>query len=278
MDLRDISRSFDFDPLYDAYTGVYLYDGQFATYEGGQLDGSFIRRRTVSLAPEYVLPDRRVVMLYGEPWVLSDPIRDGFGGEVIRQTMSARKCHGKYAILSAAELVLGTLTPREAYAFSRWTKNTADAATSNLEPYYEFSFSATEASVTSKFIVLDGVLWHTRMSAQIAEGFLFSEADLLTEDLVTQGKVQVTKTSVDQITLQETVLSKFTGVLVQRYQFFKKLDQAQESNYAGDMTLIVAKVSDPEPEGSYTLAGKTWSILDLEDLGDGWAVHIRRIE
>lgn len=278
MDIAMASVFFDNDPLYDAYTGDYLYDGQFATYDGSQLDGSFVRRRTVSLAPDLVLPARRVVKLFDEPWVLSDPIRDGFYGEQVRQTMSARKAHGLYGIVTAGELAEGLPVLREAYAFCRWTKNTADAATSNLEPYFEFSFSITETKLDRKFFILNNKIWHSRMATEIAEGFQFAEADLLVNEDEQFLRVEAEKPGKrDPVSLVEAPGSFHKGVVVNRYQFFTKLDQAQENNYHGDKTLIVAKAPELETAGNLKIDGQRWTILAREDLNDGWGLHIRRV-
>jgi hypothetical protein len=278
MDLAVASSFFDNDPLYDAYTGVYLYDGQFATYDGAQLDGSFIRRRTVSLAPELVLPARRVVTLYDEQWVLSDPIRDGFQGQVIRQTMSARKCHHLYSILNAAELLQAPATPRQAYAFSRWTKNTAEAATSELEPYYEFSFALSETDLYGKFFKVGDNIWHARMASEVAEGFMFVEADLLAGGEKPGGPVTVERPGVrDPITLTNSPSTQHPGLLIERYQFFRRLDQAQPLNYAGDKTLIVEDIPEFEHQGEVVIAGETWTVLARQKLEGGYGLHIRRV-
>lgn len=278
MDLADASVFFDDDPLYEAYTGDYLYEGQFATYDGSQLDGSFIRRRTVSLAPDLVVPYRRVVTLYGEQWVLSDPIRDGFYGEVVRQTMSARKCHALYSIMTAGELATLSPATRTAYGFCNWKKNLADASTTNLEPYFEFSFASTEPSIERKFFVEGGRIWHSRVGVEITEGFMFAEADELVGQEGDTGRVLVSvEGEPDPVTLQTVQGPAVPAVMVQRYQFFTKGDQAQEPNYPEDKTLIVAKAGMPNPKGNLKISGHTWSILANQDLSDGWGLHIRRV-
>ena len=276
MDLSRVSRRYDNDELYDAYTGDFLYKGQFATYEGGQLDGSFIRRRTVSIAPELALPPRRVVTLFNEQWVLSDPIVDGFHGKPIRQTMSARKCHGLYQILTVEELLNPVQGARSAYAFCRWVSNTADAATTEYEPFYEFSLSATEESVSQRFLYDGEKLWHTRMSAEISEGFLFAEADLLTEFLPASQVTVASPGTIDPVTLVPSGGPSYTGILVERYMFYRKTDQAQESNYHGDKTLLVAESSSPAKTGTVEINGTKWAILATENIAGGYALHVRR--
>lgn len=277
MDLSMISTFFDNDPLYDAYTGLYLYDGQFATYDGSQLDGSFVRRRTVSLGADLELPPRRVVTLYGEQWVLSDPIKDGFCGDVVRQTMSARKCHHLYGIMTAGQLAEDLPPVREAYGFARWTKNTADAATSELEPYYEFSFALSEVGIAGKFFTAGGNIWHARMATEVSEGFMFAEADCLTTDGDPTIRIEIERPGAkDPVTLQAGPSTFHKAVIIERYQFFRKLDQAQQNNYHGDKTLVVAKAPELEGQGSVLIAGKAWEVIGRQDLGDGWALHIRR--
>lgn len=279
MKLKNLAAHYDRDKVYDAYTGAYLFKAQFSSFDGSQLDGSFIRRRTVSMRPEYVLPPRRVITLYGEQWVLSEPIKDGFNSAPVRQTMSARKCHGLYQIKTAHELALGITAPRSAYAYRSFVRATQDATETYMEPYTEFSFALTEASMDKCFIVQNSRVWSPRFETDNSEGFKYIEADeVVSEGDVSESYVQVQgKKEYDPVEMTEISSLTFTALLIDRYVLFKKLDQAQESNYAGDKTLIVSKSSDPNPQGYYDIGTGRWSILALHDLGDGWAVHVRKI-
>lgn len=277
MNLRDISTAFDNDPLYDAYSGLYLYDGQFSTYDGSQLDGSFIRRRTVSLAPELELPPRRVVNLYGENWVLSDPIVDGFKGIPVRQTMSARKCHKLYTLATALELLKGTST-RQLYGFERWVKSTQDATTSQFDPYYEFSFSSTEKNLLGRFLIAGNMVWHPRVVAEVAEGFTVVEADIIAGGEKPNEAVVIERPGKrDPVTLQQLPSTQHKGLFIERYQFFTKNDQAQPFNYAGDRTLIVEKIPEFATQGEVIAGGTTWAVVAMEEILDGYALHVRRV-
>lgn len=278
LDLGMAAGYFDNDPLYDAYSGAYLYDGQFASYDGSQLDGSFVRRRTVSLVPELALPPRRVVTLYGEQWVLSDPITDGFLGETIRRTMSARKCHALYKIVTASQLLGLEPETRSAYGFSRWIKGTADAQTSELEPYFEFSFSLTEEPMRDMFLTDSGRVWHVRMDTDIAEGFRMVQCD----EIVTAGEVQTAYVEfelpgeLDPVSLDTLPGTKHPAVMTERYMLFKKLDQAQPNNYANDKTLIVGSGVDV-PQVPVTIRGEEWSVIASQPIPGGLALHIRKV-
>lgn len=277
MNLGMLSAHFDRDPLYDAYTGDYLYKGQFATYDGSQLDGSFVRRRTVSLAPNLVLPARRVVKLFDENWVLSDPITDGFNGKPVRQTMSARKCHRLYKIANASELLNATAT-RELYGFERWLKSTQDATSSQYEPFYEFSFSKTEKDLYGKFITADGLIWHARSVAEVAEGFVVAEADLVAGGERFNEVVTVERQGEkDPVTLQVGASTFHKGLFIERYQFYSRLDQAQPLNYAGDRTLIVEAIPEFEKQVEVSVNSVKWTVLARESIQGGYALHVRRV-
>lgn len=276
MSFVDVASFFNNDPLYDAYTGDYLYDGQFATYNESQLGAAFNRRRTVELRPEYVLPPRRVVDNYGEKWVLSEPIIDGFMGQPVRQTMSARKVEGLFEVKTAAELVLGTPGSLSFYAYMRWTKGTVSPDTVKEEPYHEFSFSLTEQEVGKRFLVLGDRVWSPRMEAVVAEGFKMIEADEIIESTNTGARVTVTEIEpIDPVTLERVEGATFPGLLLKRYNFFTKSDEAEPELYSGDMTLVTAKVSQPNPQGTVEINSVPWNILGKQDLGDGWALHVR---
>ena len=274
MRIRRISKRFDKDQLYDAYTGDILFKGQFATFEGRQVDGTFNRRRTVSYSPDYSLPPRRCVTVYGEVWIMSEPMIDGFQGEPVRVTCSARKSNGLFQVLTAGELLNKTGT-REAHVFLRYLKGTAEPGSSNLQPYYEASLSLTETNLAGKFYTDGNIILHGRMEANAAEGFSVVECDMIGGS---EAWVKVKLPGVfDPVELTEVPGAEIVGLLVERYSFFTKYDQAQENNYHGDKTLIVSKSSMAVPEGSLTLQGSTLPILGVEDLGDGWALHVRKV-
>ena len=274
MRIERLSRRFDKDQLYDAYTGDELFKAQFATFEGRQVDGTFNRRRTVSYSPDHNLPPRRCVELYGEVWIMSEPMVDGFQGEPVRVTCSARKSNGLHKILTAGELLEGTGT-REAHVFLRYLKGTSEPATSYLQPYYEASLSLTETELAAKFYTDGNSILHGRMAANAAEGFNVVECDLI-GDSTSWVKVEVPGTF-DPVELVETAGAEIDGLLVERYSFYRKTDQAQENNYHGDKTLIVSKSALPAPEGTLKIGGTSSPILGVEDLGDGWALHVRRL-
>lgn len=278
MSFADVAGFFNNDPLYDGYTGDYLYDGQFATYNESQLGAAFNRRRTLELSPTYALPPRRVVESYGERWVLAEPIFDGFMGEVVRQTMSARKVEGLFSVLTAAELVLGSQPARTFYAYMRWTKGTVSPETTAEEPYHEFSISLTEDFIGKKFLKLGNRVWSPRLEAIVAEGFKMIEAD----EIVTEGSTDhaVTVASLgeaDPVTLNQTVSATYPGLLVKRYNFFQKSDEASQDIYVGDRTLVIAKSSEPDPKGALLVNADLWNILARQDLDDGWALHVRKV-
>ena len=274
MRIRRISKRFDKDQLYDAYTGATLFKGQFATFEGRQVDGTFNRRRTVSYSPDHSLPPRRCVKVYDEVWIMSEPMVDGFQGEPVRVTCSARKSNGLFQVLTAGEL-LNKVGTREAHAFLRYLKGTAEPGSSSLQPYYEASLSLTETDLAGKFYTDGNIILHGRMEANAAEGFSVVECDMIGGS---EAWVKVKLPGVfDPVELTEVPGAEIDGLLVERYSFFTKYDQAQENNYHGDKTLIVSKSSMAVPEGSLTLQGSTLPILGVEDLGDGWALHVRKV-
>ena len=205
---------------------------------------------------------------------MSEPMIDGFQGEPVRVTCSARKSNGLFNVLTAGEL-LGKTGTREAHVFLRYLKGTAEPGSSNLQPYYEASLSLTETNLAGKFYTDGNIILHGRMEANAAEGFNVVECDMVGGS---EAWVKVKLPGVfDPVELTEVPGAEIGGLLVERYSFFTKYDQAQENNYHGDKTLIVSKSSMAVPEGSLTLQGSTLPILGVEDLGDGWALHVRKV-
>ena len=205
---------------------------------------------------------------------MSEPMVDGFQGEPVRVTCSARKSNGLFKVLTAGELLENSGT-REAHVFLRYLKGTAEPGSSSLQPYYEASLSLTETNLAGKFYTDGNIILHGRMEANAAEGFSVVECDMIGGS---EAWVKVKLPGVfDPVELTEVPGAEIDGLLVERYSFFTKYDQAQENNYHGDKTLIVSKSKMAVPEGSLTLQGSTLPILGVEDLGDGWALHVRKV-
>ena len=131
MKLHKAAKFFDRDPVKDGYTGNFLFKGQFASYEGNQMDGTVQRRRILSIAPEIVLPDRRVVEIYDEKWVVGTPLTDGWEGTPIRRTVICKLVTDEGWIMSPEAYVTESANTVAAKWNVEYLKNTVNTQSSS---------------------------------------------------------------------------------------------------------------------------------------------------
>lgn len=281
MKLKNAARYFDNDSVTDGYSGVPLFKAQFSSFEESAPDGSFSRRRTVSVAPEVAPADRRVVMVQGLRWIMGELVTDGFKDKPIRKTASAKEVTDLFTLLTPGEAALrsptGTAT---AYGHMRYLKDTVNSLTeSAYNPQYDVSFAITEDIQVGKFIRSARGLLHVRSVQFANEGYWTATSDELSRtpepnsaevDVVFSGEY-------DPVTEAYGTSTSVTGILIDLYKLYDFKTQADPRNQAGDMTLIIAKSSlTPSPGQELTLTGETWKAIRYTSYADAWNLQIRR--
>ena len=280
MKFSKVATFFDRDSVYDAYTGAFLFKAQFASFDGSQPDGSFSRRRTVSVAPGVAQPPRDVVTVHGEKWIVGQYISDGFFDKPVRKTASAKQVTGKFDIVSPAEAALNLPTTRWAYGQAVYLKDTVNTPTnSDYSPQYEISFGPTERVPDEIFLRTDTDTYHVRTVYAALEGFTIATADQIgTTDFGDNRFVQVFfNGSIDPMTEMSMPGVATTGILLYAYKLYTHVTEADPMNRPGDKTLIVAKSAVTPISGTELNIGPdTYRIFSVQSYYDSWSLRIRR--
>lgn len=281
MNLHQAAKYFDRDSVYDGYTGALLFKAQITSYDGSQADGSFLRRRTISLAPGLVMPDRRVGLIHGERWLFGTPVNDGWEDSPIRQTASSKSATDLFTIAMPGELLLGTAT-RQAYGHARPLKDTVNTSTdSEYDAQYEVSFGVNELEIAGCFLKSDRLLLHVRVTKFEPEGFVAASADDLATELDASGHgtalvdVEIPG-AYDPITDLESPGTVIKGILMDMYKLYQYSEQANETNTRGDYTLLVPMATDVGTGTHVVIAGYKYMIVTKQKYLDAWNLHIRR--
>lgn len=283
MNLHQAAKYFDRDSVYDGYTGDFLFKAQFTSYDGSQADGSFLRRRTISIAPGIVMPDRRVGLVHGERWVLGTPIVDGWMDSPIRGTASSKLATDLFTIQTPGKLLGGAAGARTAYAHTRPLKDTVNTTTdSEYDAQYEVTFGVNELGLGGHFLVSDRLMLHVRAVELPPEGFIEVIADDLNSELDAWGNqsgivdVQLSAGSYDPITELETPGATVKGVLMDMYKLYQYNEQADSTNTRGDLTLLLQNTVNITTGSEITIGNVKYRVITKQPYLDAWNLHIRK--
>ena len=280
MHLKRIAKFFDRDPVYDGYTGNFLYKAQYASYEGNTLDGGFVRRRTVSMAPEIVLPTRRVGSTYGELWIIGNTVIDGFYSEPIRKTASAKLVTELFQIMTPGEAASHAGSQTTAYACTEFLKNTVNTPMdAEYDPQYTVSFGASETLTKGMFLKSDKLYLSVRTVQANIEGFIELVADQLainngSWDTDPEVVVEL-QGPMDPITEQPAPSTSHTGLFMDMYKLYQYATTADPLSKPGDKSLITG--TKFAAGDRLSISGEAWLVLTVQAYHDAYLSHIRRI-
>jgi hypothetical protein len=277
MELHDVARVFDNDALYDAYTGEYLFDGQLSSYDDSTSDGATIRRRILSFAPEYSLPDRRVVAIYGEHWLAGAHVDDGFQGTPIRRQATLKRADHQFNILTpsqACTAASGTL----AYAQRLYFKDTANALTdAEYDAFWNIFFAPSEPIVKGTFLRDEGgTLYRVRNNYLPTEGLRVCQCD----ELDSNARLSVVFDSGTYNPVTETRSGGTTtvnGIWVELPKFFRFRHRSEQDTQAGDISVFIPTSYTPKVGDTFTMDGLKWQVLTFQAELDAWALHARLV-
>lgn len=281
MKLKNAAKYFDTDSVYDAYSGDYLFKAQFSTFEGASPDGSFHRRRTVSVAPEVVAAPRRVVTVQGTTWIMGELIAEGFKDKPIRKSSSAKEVTGLYDLLTPGQAALREPAGiKQLYGHANYLKDTVNSLTdSAYDPQYEVTFAFPEVIQAGNFLRSLEHFLHIRTVQFANEGYWIATADEIAA-APTQNSCEVAVVlagTFNPITESYGVGTSTTGILLDMYKLYNFNTQADPRNQAGDMSLLVAKTAiTPLAGQTLEVAGEEWRNIRFTSYHDAWNIQIRR--
>lgn len=281
MKLKNAAKYFDNDTVYDSYTGKLLFKAQFSSYEGASPDGSFVRRRTISVAPGTKPAARRVVTVQGERWIMGSLMTDTFKDKPIRQSCSAKIVNGNFTLLTPARAALRNYAGGlQMYGFSRYLKDTVNSnSDSDYDPFYDVSFGETEVVPDGYFLRSSDQYFHIRSTQLLTDGFVNVACDELALDKGAVKNCEVTVIlagAVNPITEVASAGVTTTGLLLDMYKLYAYQTQADELNKAGDMSLVLAKTVAIQAGQAITIGTQPWRIIGFTAYHDAWNVHVRR--
>ena len=278
MKLKSAARYFDNDTVTDGYTGALLFKAQFSSFEQASPDGSFQRRRVVSLAPDIAPASRRVVVVQGMRRVMGELVTDAFKDKPIRQTSAAKEATDLFTLLTPAQAALKNMGTA-IYGHKQYLKDTVNSVTdSNYDPQYEIFFGITENLKAGYFLKSAQQYLHIRSLLYANEGYWVAVSDELATNPATDAEVTAAFAGVyDPVTETHAAGVTTTGIMLDMYKLYNFNTEADPRNQAGDMSLIVAKSAvTPKADQLITIAGVNWKNIKFTPYFDAWNIQLRR--
>ena len=281
MKLKNAAKYFDWDTVYDGYTGIPLFKAQFSSFEGQSPDGSFNRRRTVSVASDAMPAARRVVKVQGVRWIMGELVIDTFKDKQIRCNASAKEVTELFTILTPGQAALKSLSGlADAYAHSDYLKSTVNSiSTSQQQPAYDVYFASVESLKPGYFLRSPIRLCSVRSVYWANEGYWVAQADELMRYAASEeAEVSVTLAGAfDPVTETYGLGTTTTGVMVPMVYLYQYNTEIDPRNQAGDMSLIVAKSAVTPTAGQIiTINSESWRNVKFTELYDAWNIQVRR--
>jgi hypothetical protein len=280
MDLSVAAGFFDDQPVYDAYTGDLLYNGQPDLHDLSERDAATGWRRTMS-SIDLVESTRGAVRLEEEVFLTGRVVKDFLQGSVVRKYVMLHPADSLVTYGFAENFLTHVITPVSAYAATSWLKDRKfELQGSELYPEYVTFLHPVESPDYSMVILLaTGDYLRVQSVSQQTGGLLsvtsFSMgADALqTIAYVAAGAYDV---AADSSSASAPVsVPAFIEFFRASYHF---VNNAAAKYERADMAVTVSKTSVVLPKTGDTLTdrGVTYRVLEVQDDAHGsWMLHVR---
>ena len=258
----------------DAY-GTASFKCQLAPLELFKVQGTRIKVRQLSTAPDVTVPARGAIRINGDVFLIGHGSTDFWKGKPIRVNYVTQGADG-LANLTTIAMALAEITPATAYAALVFSKYLPDANdSSRMPPQYQVFFAGTEDAPEDTLIQLASKWYLVKQSYLSTSGLrvaLVNEVEEPSFETVTFGS-----RTYDPIA--DTYSSATSSTRIFRIKWsesFTYLSKASEGFERGDIQIFMLKTMAPKPSDTLALSDGTWRILSVQDEGGAWRCHGRR--
>ncbi len=276
MRLRDVARAFNKTACYDAYTGDLAFHAQLGLYDDTKRDSETAERRVLSVDPDVVVPDRRVIEFDGIKFIVGHGNLDTYRGSPLRMGYVVHEASDLATVQTLAQFC--TNTPGvSAWAARTWVKNLGySEQDSKLITFHHVHLASTEVADVSYILTLGATRYIVRTTDRGAAGTLILFCDEMPEPSVETGSV--VHGSYNPTTDAMTTTTASTRVVRVRWQSLFDYQTTKADKFGpGDQQLVVAQAAVPAPVGAkVTLSDGVWHILSADPYGAVWLCHAVR--
>lgn len=274
MRLHSAAKRFDTTVAQDAYTPATTFMCQLDPLSLFSVDGTAIRRRQLSTAPDVAIPARNAIKIASDYYVVGAVSPDQWNGTPIRNNYVMQGADYLAEMNSIAGELAATARTT-AWASLDYNKYTVDQRdTSEYSAQYMLYFGRGE--VTPDLIHFNGKWYLNKIAYESVSGIHCVLANELRDPVFETVTYTVRTYNPPTDTWTETT-SSVKVFRVRWTEHFRYLTKASENYERGDMQVFVLKTTlTPKVSDKLTLSDGVWTILSILDEGLTWSLHVRR--
>lgn len=289
MKLSQAALFFHNTTFADAYRPFVTFKGHLAAYDDNSRDSVSTQRRIMSAAPSVVVPDRRVVKVGDQCWIVGSKSDDFHGEDVLRRKYVIHRADEQAQVWSFEQALRGT-APKTLWASRILNKEMKEPdESSNLYGTYNLYFSESEdirdpvwaaggsidGRETSVLVLLEGKFHLVRTVTTTSGGFLMAVADELPDPVILP--VALHQAVYDRALDKKVAATKTMDAVLLRWQTkFSYLSIYSPKYEVGDSNIVILKdEATPTAGDTVTIYGITFRVVTVYDQGNVWSVHIR---
>lgn len=274
MKLKSVSKFFDKTKAVDAYNSRYSFRCQVEPLDMYRTEGTRIKIRNMSTAPEVVIPVRRVIKIDDQAYIVSDSSLDHWSGEAIRSRYVLQGADHVVEIRTIAQ-VLEDVAGVQAFASIDFNKyGTDERDSSEYHPQYHIYFG--KETVEEDYVV------HTTSSNYLVKNSYLTPAGIVDalanelDDPVVQVTVS-TGRSYNPVTDSYTATTvSVRAVRVRWQEYFEYLTQGSTKYERGDVQLFVLPAVQAKAGDTVSIGDEDFKVLSHLDRTGYRTLHIRR--
>ena len=274
MKLKNVSKFFDKTKAVDAYNQRYSFKCQVEPLDMYRTEGTRIKIRNMSTAPEVVIPVRRVIKIDDQAYIVSDSSLDHWSGEAIRSRYVLQGADHAVEIRTIAQ-VLENVPGVQAFASIDFNKyGTDERDSSEYHPQYHIYFG--------KETVVEDVLIHTVDRNYLVKNSYLTPAGIVDalanelDDPVVQVTVSTGRSYNPVTDSYTTTTASVRAVRVRWQEQFSYLTQGSTKYERGDAQLFVLPAVQAKAGDIVSIGSEDFKVLSHLDRAGYRSLHIRR--
>ncbi len=278
MRLKNISKHFNKDKVYDGYSNAYLFLAHNSAHDDHSSSGATSRRRTMRTVPGTAPPARNVVKIYADYWLVGAFNTDAYDGAEVRQKYDLKKSTGLMTLLSPAAACAGS-AGTDFHAQKEFYRDVPNPLTeSDLDTMYNIFCPANETVTKGAFLRQAGRLYRVRNPYATVDGYIVAETDQLDPDAL-QTVVFTTNGARDLATDKRPVISTSVQVIqTDDSKFYRFADEVESDRKPGDRTVFSPTAALAVKVGAtLTMLSSHWQVIAMATELDALALRVRLV-
>lgn len=276
LTLAQAASYFDRTDVFDGYTGTLLFQCQIDPYDDSKRDAMAAYRRVMSVRPGTQLPAHLVLQTMGQHWIAAArPEADGLE-ELHREKYVLQAAQDRYRLGSMGQFLAG-VPATEVFAFPAWVRDAKQIEeSSDVANLFEVILPLGVDCAAHDVLWAGDEAFLSLSVRRLPSQFLGVQCLRLGQvapapaTLVSRAFSPVQGKQVD-------ALSTIVPALRVRWQSLFAYESQLATRYQeGDFALVVPAGTIVTKDTKVSFAGADHSVLDVDQLRDSVALHLRR--